>query len=107
MDKFDGSVKVTPLDWTSYDNWKFRIEMLLTARKLFDYATGEIRLSDDARQEERATFKDKDNEARAIISMHVSDSQLVHVRHCKSAAEAWGGPEESVPKKITSKKNRS
>ena len=89
MDKFDGSVKVTPLDGTNYDNWKFRIEMLLTARKLFDYATGEIRLSDDASQEERATFKDKDNEARAIISMHVSDSQLVHVRHCKSAAEAW------------------
>ena len=48
MDKFDGSVKVTPLDGTNYDNWKFRIEMLLPAQKLFDYATGEIRLSDDA-----------------------------------------------------------
>ena len=42
MDKFDGSVKVTHLERTKCDNWKYRIEMLLTARKLFDYATREI-----------------------------------------------------------------
>ena len=35
------------------------------------------------------SFKDKDNEAKTIISMHVSDSQLVHVRNCKSTAETW------------------
>ncbi len=90
MDKFDGtSVRIAPLDGTNYDNWKFRIEMLLTARKLFGYASGEIQLSAEADDAQKAAFKEKDNETRAIISIHVSDNQLVHVRNCKSASEAW------------------
>ena len=89
MEKFDGSVKIAALDGTNYDNWKFRMEMLLTARKIFGYATGEIQLEDGANNAAQAAFKEKDNEARAIISMHVSDSQLIHVRNCRTAAGAW------------------
>ena len=89
MEKFDGSVKIAALDGTNYDNWKFRMEMLLTARKIFGYATGEIQLEDGADNAAQAAFKEKDNEARAIISMHVSDSQLIHVRNCRTAAGAW------------------
>ena len=90
MDKLDGAaVRIAPLDGTNYDNWKFRIEMLLTARKLFGYASGETRLAAGADDAQKAAFKEKDDEARAIISIHVSDNQLIHVRNCKSAAEAW------------------
>eukprot|EP00794_Sanderia_malayensis_P013261 gene13261-14625_t len=89
MERFDGSVKITPLDGTNYDNWKFRMEMLLTARKLFEYVTGEIKLDPGFEDEEEAFFKEKDSEARAIISLHVSDNQLVHIRNCKSAEELW------------------
>ena len=90
MDKLDGAaVRIAPLDGTNYDNWKFRIEMLLTARKLFGYASGETRLAAGADDAQKAAFKEKDDEARAIISIHGSDNQLIHVRNCKSAAEAW------------------
>ena len=41
---------------------------------------------DDA---QKAAFKEKDDETRAITSIHVSDNQFVHVRNCKSAAETW------------------
>eukprot|EP00795_Rhopilema_esculentum_P000982 gene982-10754_t len=82
MDKFKGtSVKIAPLDETNYDNWKFRMETLLTARKLFGYASGGIQLSAEANDAQRNEFKGKDDEARAIISIHVSDNQLVHVRN--------------------------
>ena len=64
--------------------------MLLNARKLFGYASGESQLAagagaDDA---QKATFKEGD-EARAIILIHVNDNQSVHVRNCKSAANKW------------------
>ena len=48
MDKLGGAiVTIAPLDGTSCDNWKFRIEMLFTARKLFGYASGETQLAAD------------------------------------------------------------
>eukprot|EP00794_Sanderia_malayensis_P002022 gene2022-2299_t len=89
MERFDGSMKITPLDGTNYHNWKFRMGLLLIARKLFEYVTGEIKLHPGFSDEEEAFFKEKDSEARAIISLHVSDNQLVHIRNCKSAEEMW------------------
>ena len=74
---------------TKYDNWKFRSEMLLTVRKLFGYASGDTQLPAEANDTQKDEFKEKYNEAIAIISIHVSDSQLLHARNCKSAAEAW------------------
>ena len=46
-----------------------------------------------------ASCKDKDNKAQAIISMHVSDSQVIHVRHCKLAAEVWGALKNQFQRK--------
>ena len=35
MNKFERtSVRVAPLEGTNYDDWKFRLEMLLTARRI-------------------------------------------------------------------------
>lgn len=90
MDKLDGAaVRIAPLDGTNYNNWKFRIEMLLIARKLFGYASGETQLAADADEAQKVVFKEKDDEARAIISIHMSDNQLIDDRNCKSTAEAW------------------
>ena len=78
MDRLDGAaVRVVLLDGTNYDNWKFRIEMLLTARKLFGYASGETQLAAGADDAQKAAFKEKDDEARAMISIHVSDVRVL------------------------------
>ena len=55
MDKLEGaSVRIAPLD---------RTEMLLKARKLLGYASGETQLVADANDAQKTAFREKEDEA--------------------------------------------
>lgn len=78
--------KIQKLNNENYFQWKFRMEMVLIKNKLWKAvttttlptATGEI-----------AKWKDIDDEARATLCLSVDDSQLCHIRNCRTANEVW------------------
>lgn len=61
--------------------WKYRIEMVLKARKLWKYV--EAAAGDDKDE------KEKEQEALAQIALTVSDNVVGHIRTAKTAKAAW------------------
>ena len=62
--------------------------MVLVDKDLWDVVDG----SEEEPQEEeeqQKSWKVRDKKALATICLSVRDTQLVHVRSCKTAAEAW------------------
>ena len=66
----------------NYFVWKYRMEMLLI-KDLWSM------INEEAPNPVTTQWTKKDNEARALISLLISDNQLNHVRKVTSAMQAW------------------
>lgn len=67
----------------NYQNWKFRIKMLLIRE-------GNWCVIESARPAvENEEWLKKDGKAQATISLSIEDNQIVHIYKCKSAKEMW------------------
>ena len=84
---------IDKLNNTNFSSWKFRIQMVLTDRSLWEYVNGTIipPVSDgtEAANRKLAEWKKKDGCALAQIALTVGNNELIHVKRAKTAAEAW------------------
>ena len=73
--------QVDKLTNNNFSTWKFRVEMVLKARKLWKYVETEA----------GATVKEKEEEQEALsqIALTVSDGVIGHIRNAKTARQAW------------------
>ena len=78
-----GSFKITKLNNSNYQTWKYKLEMLLLKEGLFDYV-GKEKPSTTTSE-----WDVKDGKAKAIIGLLVEDNQLIHVRKLNTAKQYW------------------
>lgn len=71
------------LNSVNYFNWRFRVEMLLKERELWQ--TIKLPIPSEA----DAEWCKADEKALAIISLMIEDDQIQHVRNCVHARDAW------------------
>ena len=79
---------IEKLDSTNYHAWKFKMQMVLVDKDLWDIIEGSGEEPEEE-SSERKSWKVRDRKALATICLSVKDSELVHVRTCKTSAEAW------------------
>lgn len=94
LDAMDFGIKIERLNSKNYSIWKFKVKMLLIKEDLWDVVDNYERQEESL--EPRASvsriddsLRKKENRALATICLLVEDSQLVHVKDCTSAGEAW------------------
>ena len=80
IDKFDG---------TNFHVWKFKMQMVLEDRDLWDLTSGDVIPEHCFTYKDQATYKRKARKAFAIICLAMEDSQLPLVRSSLGALEAW------------------
>lgn len=87
MDK-DNQIRVEKFTGESYHLWKFKMEMLLKAREVWEV----VEVNMDVKEMdaiERKAWKRKDEKALALICLTLSDGQLMHVHGASTAHAAW------------------
>ena len=75
--------QVEKLTNSNFTSWKFRLQMVLKARKLWKYVDGSVVGAVDAKSQEL------DQDAMSQIALTVSDGVVGHIRNAKNAREAW------------------
>lgn len=86
------------LNGTNFDNWSFKMRLLLTKDGVWKVVKEE---KPDPAPED---WNEKNEQAMATIGLAVEDSQLVHIRKAKTAAEAWKNLENFHVKRTLSTK---
>ncbi len=84
------NLSIERLNGVNFYNWKFKVQMLLIREDLWEIVNG----SDTApvgtsEAQAIATWRKRDQKALSTICLAIEDSELTHVRACKTAAEAW------------------
>ena len=69
--------EIGKLDGTNYVARKFKMRLLLVHKYLWSFVQGSV--SDN----------EKSNKALALIGLSVNDAQILHIKDCLSAKEAW------------------
>ncbi|UYV81650.1 hypothetical protein LAZ67_20001813 [Cordylochernes scorpioides] len=67
--------------------WKMQMKMILIHSELWDYANS-IRIKPET-EVESAEWEKNDQKALATIVLSLSPSEIIHVKRCKTSAEAW------------------
>ena len=78
---------IDKLDGTNFYAWKFKIQMVLIDKEIWDVVDGSE--APPKEEKELKLWNAKDKKALATICLTVKDSELVHIRSCTSSAEAW------------------
>uniref|UniRef100_A0AAV1TPN9 DUF4219 domain-containing protein n=1 Tax=Peronospora matthiolae TaxID=2874970 RepID=A0AAV1TPN9_9STRA len=89
---------------TNFHTWKFKMQMVLEERDLWDVVSGEVKLKHCVSTLDQATFKRKLRKALAIICLAMEDSQLPLVRSAENAYDAWSRLEGHYEKKSLANK---
>ena len=76
-------LQFTKLNGTNYQIWKFKMEMLLIDKEVWET------ISKERPTQPNEEWLKKDGKARALIGLMVEDNQLCHIRKEESAAGAW------------------
>ena len=97
--------RINKFDGTNFHTWKFKMQMVLEERDLWEVVSEEIKMEQCVTQLDQATFKRKSRKALAIICLAMEDSQLPLVRSASGAQDAWSRLKEhfekwSVPNKL-------
>src|ERR1700761_7626254 len=85
---------IDKLNSGNFSSWKFRMQMILTDRGLWEYVDGTqvsptLVEGDAAYPGKLAEWKKKDSSALAQIALSVGNGELVHIKGAKSSREAW------------------
>lgn len=76
-------VMVAKLNNDNYESWRYKVELLLIKKGLWDV------VSKAAPAQPEAAWLTKDAQARATIGLLVKENQLTHIRSKTTAAETW------------------
>src|SRR4051812_17642169 len=97
---------IKKLNTMNYHSWKFKMELVLIKKDLWTVMTGEdpqpttsikgkeTESGESSKAAAMATktpteWKRIDQRARATICLAVNDSELTHVRSCKTSSDVW------------------
>jgi hypothetical protein len=97
MSSETATYKFEPLKGNDWLPWKTRIDAILTKDKLSRIVNGTEKRPtaadpEDPKEEELAKmtyWDDKDGNARSVIVLNISDSEMVYVIGAETTAEMW------------------
>ena len=98
------SLRISKFDGTNFHAWKFKMQMVLEERDLWEIVSGEIKAEQCKTQLDQATYKRKSRKAMAVICLAMEDSQLPLVRSASGACDAWSRLEDHFEKKSLANK---
>uniref|UniRef100_A0AAV1UBU3 Retrovirus-related Pol polyprotein from transposon TNT 1-94-like beta-barrel domain-containing protein n=1 Tax=Peronospora matthiolae TaxID=2874970 RepID=A0AAV1UBU3_9STRA len=98
------SLRISKFDGTNFHAWKFKMQMVLEERDLWEVVSGEIKAEQCETQLDQATYKRKSRKAMAVICLAMEDSQLPLVRSASGACDAWSRLEDHFEKKSLANK---
>uniref|UniRef100_A0AAV1VJ96 DUF4219 domain-containing protein n=1 Tax=Peronospora matthiolae TaxID=2874970 RepID=A0AAV1VJ96_9STRA len=81
------SLRISKFDGTNFHAWKFKMQMVLEERDLWEVVSGEIKAEQCETQLDQATYKRKSRKAMAVICLAMEDSQLPLVRSASGACD--------------------
>lgn len=79
----DSKLTMAKLNAENYFNWKFKMEMFLRREKVW------TSISEASPDPLTAAWNDANERALTAIALSVEDSQIQHIRDCKTAKEQW------------------
>ena len=81
VDKFNGE---------NFSLWKFKMEMVLASRDLWDIVDeSEAAPPSNADVKDKKAFEKRSKTAFGLIAINLVDKEMPHIKHCKGPAEAW------------------
>lgn len=96
--------RINKFDGTNFHAWKFKMQMVLEERDLWEVVSGEVKIGDLANSMDQASFKRKSRKAMAAIYLAMEDFQLPLVRSASDAYDAWSRLEDHFEKKSLANK---
>ncbi|KAF1318440.1 Gag-pol polyprotein, partial [Globisporangium splendens] len=96
--------RINKFDGTNFHTWKFKMQMVLEERELWEVVSGEIKLEHCQTESDQAVYRKKSRKALAIICLALEDSQLPLVRSASGAHDAWSKLEAHFEKKSLANK---
>ena len=96
--------RVQKLNSDNYHDWKFDMQMLLMAKDVWEIVSGEETLPDEATNAIRLKFKKRENLARSMICLSVSNSLKIYVRSAQTSKDAWDALSNHFEEKTLSRK---
>ncbi|KAF1318445.1 Integrase catalytic core protein, partial [Globisporangium splendens] len=100
----DSTASRIKFDGTNFHTWKFKMQMVLEERELWEVVSGEIKLEHCQTESDQAVYRKKSRKALAIICLALEDSQLPLVRSASGAHDAWSKLEAHFEKKSLANK---
>lgn len=81
VDKFNGD---------NFSLWKFKMEMILSAKDLWDIVDkSELPPPSTADERDKKDYERRCKRAFAVIATNLVDKEMAHIKACKGPAEAW------------------
>lgn len=82
--------QIEKLDESNYETWKIQMRSVLVHQSLWDYVSGTATEPDKSKDKDGFEKHVRhDEKALASIILHVKPSQLLHIKSCEKAKEAW------------------
>ena len=98
------SSRINKFDGMNFHTWKFKMQMVLEERDLWEVTSGEVKFEHLTNALDQATYKRRSRKALAIICLAMEDSQLPLVRSASGAYDAWSRLEGHFEKKSLANK---
>ncbi|GMF61459.1 unnamed protein product [Phytophthora fragariaefolia] len=93
------TARINKFDGINFHTWKFKMQMVLEERELWEVTSGEVKLEHCTAAADQALIRKKSRKALAMICLAMEDSQLPLVRSAKDAHDAWSRLEGHFEKK--------
>lgn len=79
----ENGVRMEKLNSGNYTIWKFKMKMSLIKEDVWDMVDSGLTSSPTAKE------KKNDQKALEMICLSISDNQIIHVKDCETAKDAW------------------
>ncbi|UYV74507.1 hypothetical protein LAZ67_11003722 [Cordylochernes scorpioides] len=85
--------QIEKLNKQNFETWRLQMQMILVHSDLWIYVN-EANVKPEPGNQEFTNWQNKDQKALATIVLSLNPSELIHVKNCKTAEEAWKKIEE-------------
>ncbi|UYV68405.1 hypothetical protein LAZ67_5004222 [Cordylochernes scorpioides] len=85
--------QIEKLNKQNFETWRLQMQMILVHSDLWIYVN-EANIKPEPGNQEFTNWQNKDQKALATIVLSLNPSELIHVKNCKTAEEAWKKIEE-------------
>ncbi|UYV66792.1 hypothetical protein LAZ67_4002870, partial [Cordylochernes scorpioides] len=85
--------QIEKLNKQNFETWRLQMQMILIHSDLWIYVN-EANIKPEPGSQEFSNWQNKNQKALATIVLSLNPSELIHVKNCKTAEEAWKKIEE-------------